>query len=145
MDRARFDRFLIDDGRHLLKVVIDEDASAAAGTARYRAHCSCGRMPAHTPGTGQQALAAHLAHVSTRLGPSRGPTWLPEGARIVLLILGCAALFAGSVAAAFALDQGLRLDSPASQLVRVAGVLLGYLLAAALMVAVRRYIAPTRA
>ncbi|GHD52418.1 hypothetical protein [Streptomyces galbus] len=38
------DRFAIDDGRHLLEVVIDEDASAAAGEAQYRADCSCGRM-----------------------------------------------------------------------------------------------------
>ncbi|MBD2829872.1 hypothetical protein ID875_21120 [Streptomyces globisporus] len=62
------DRFTIDDGRHLPQLVIDEDASSAAGTARYRAACSCDRMQPHTPGTRDQALAAHLA-----TSPPRSP------------------------------------------------------------------------
>ncbi len=38
------DRYIIDDGCHLPQIVIDEDASTAAGAARYRSRCSCGRM-----------------------------------------------------------------------------------------------------
>ncbi|MFJ7416742.1 hypothetical protein ACIQWZ_39025 [Streptomyces sp. NPDC098077] len=67
-----FDQFAI--GLHLPQPVIDEDASTAAGgTARFRAECSCGRMPQHLAGTRDQALAAHGAHVNTKIGPVKGP------------------------------------------------------------------------
>lgn len=41
--KGSFARFAIDDGRHRLNIVIDEDASTAAGEACYVARCSCGR------------------------------------------------------------------------------------------------------
>ncbi|MDX2576721.1 hypothetical protein PV332_14705 [Streptomyces scabiei] len=139
------DRFAIDDGRHLLEIVIDEDASAAAGEAQYRADCSCGRMPHPPAGTRDQALATHIAHVNTRIGPSKGPDWLPLGARLVLLFLGCMALWAGSFVGALELADAMHLTGSGAAGARVGGVLTGFAAAGCLMVAVRRYIAPTRA
>ncbi|ALV39324.1 hypothetical protein [Streptomyces sp. CdTB01] len=139
------DRFAIDDGRHLLEIVIDEDASAAAGEAQYRADCSCGRMPHRPAGTRDQALATHIAHVNTRIGPSKGPDWLPLGARLVLLFLGCMALWAGSFVGALELADAMHLTGSGAAGARVGGVLTGFVAAGCLMVAVRRYIAPTRA
>ncbi|MEV4506654.1 hypothetical protein [Streptomyces klenkii] len=148
MSRGRFtvrlDRFAIDDGHHAPRLIIDEDASSAAGAARFRTTCSCGRMPRHLPGSREQALAAHLAHVDTRLGPSRGPAWLPLEARLALLFVGCLALFGASILGAAALVEALHLTGTAALSARAGGVLVGFLAAGSLMVAVRRYIAPTR-
>lgn len=131
------DRFAIDEGRHLPKVVIDEDASTAAGSARFRADCSCGRMPQHSAGTRERALAAHLAHVKTKIGPSKGPKWLPVGARLALLVLAMLAIWTGCYIAGEALADG-------SKIIVGGAALVGFSLAFALMVAMRRYIAPTR-
>ncbi|MFI8944113.1 hypothetical protein [Streptomyces syringium] len=132
------DRFAIDDGRHLPQLVISEDASTAAGTARFRAGCSCGRMTSHPAGTREQALAAHLAHVNTKIGPSKGPKWLPVGARLVILMLAMLAIWTGCYITGEVLADGSK--------VIVAGfILTGFALAFGLMVATRRYIAPTRA
>lgn len=139
------DRFAIDDGRHLPAFVIDEDASSAAGEARYRAACSCGRMPPMPAGPQEQARAAHLAHVKTRLHPSKGPAWLPEGARIALLALAMLATFAASYAGGQVIIHDQDITGATANLVIVSSVLSGYTLAFGLMVAVRRYIAPTRA
>ncbi|GGN41088.1 hypothetical protein [Streptomyces fuscichromogenes] len=140
------DRFAIDDGLHLPRIVISEDASAAAGgDARFRADCSCGRMPPHPAGTRDQALAAHIAHVSTRTGPSKGPEWLPLDARVILLLLGCMALWAGSYTGSLALTDAMHLTGVGAAGIRIGGVLTGFAAAGCLMVAVRHYIAPTRA
>lgn len=135
---VNLDRFVIDDGRHLPQLVIDEDASTAAGSARFRAGCSCGRMASHPAGTREQALAAHLAHVKTKLGPSKGPKWFPVGARLVVLMLAMLAIWTGCYITGEMLADGSR--------VIVAGsILIGFALAFGLMVATRHYIAPTRA
>ncbi|MGW0651324.1 hypothetical protein ACWD4T_21340 [Streptomyces umbrinus] len=139
------DRFAIDDGRHLPDIVIDEDASTRAASARFRAACSCGRMPLHPAGSRDQALAAHIAHVNTRTGPSKGPDWLPLEARLVLLVLGCAALWAGAFIGALTLADAMHLTGTGAAGARVGGVLTGFAAAGCLMVAVRHYIAPTRA
>lgn len=141
---VRLDRFAIDDGHHSPRLIPDEDASSAAGAARFRATCSCGRMPRHRPGIPEEALAAHRAHVDTRLGPSRGPAWLPLEARLVLLLVGCLVLFASSLLGTTAVTRYLHATGAASLGIRAGGVLVGFLAAACLMVAVRRYIAPTR-
>ncbi|GAA2686819.1 hypothetical protein [Streptomyces lunalinharesii] len=138
------DRFIIDDGRHLPEFVIVEDASTAAGAARYQVACSCGRMPKHAAGTQDEALATHMAHVQTKVGPSKGPKWLPEGARVALLaaamMVGWGACYAaGNIVVA---DQAL--TGAAAKTVLGGAVLLGFTLDFALMVATRRYIAPTR-
>ncbi|MFI1258938.1 hypothetical protein ACH4U6_34900 [Streptomyces netropsis] len=138
------DRFAIDDGHHSPRLVIDEDASRAAGTARFRATCSCRRMPAHLPGSREEALAAHLAHVDTRLGPSRGPAWLPFEARLALLVLGCLGLFGGCLLGATTLAGSLHLAGDAALGARAGGVLAGFVTAGSLMVSTRHYMAPTR-
>ncbi|WP_186782499.1 hypothetical protein [Streptomyces sp. CBG9] len=132
------DRFAVDDGHHLPQLVIDEDASSAAGTARFRAGCSCGRMAPHPAGTREQALTAHLAHVNTKLGPSKGPKWLPVGARIIILMLAMLAIWMGCYITGEMLADG-------SKLIVAGSILIGAALAFGLMVAMRRYIAPTRA
>lgn len=132
------DRFAIDEGRHLPKVVIDEDASTAAGSARFRADCSCGRMPQHSAGTRERALAAHLAHVKTKIGPSKGPKWLPVCARLVILMLAMLAIWTGCYIIGEMLANG-------SKLIVAGSILTGFALAFGLMVATRHYIAPTRA
>lgn len=138
-------RFAIDDGRHLPEIVIDEVASAVAGGARFRVGCSCGRIPQHPAGSRDQALATHIAHVNTRIGPSRGPDWLPLEARLILLFLGCAALWAGAFIGAIAVADVIHLTGTGAAGARVGGVLTGFAAAGCLMVAVRHYIAPTRA
>lgn len=138
------DKFLIDDGRHLPRLIPDDDASVAAGTARYRAHCSCGRMPYHAPGDQELALTAHAAHVSSCLKPAKGPTWLPMSVRIALLL---AAMFLTVMTAFVAGQIVVHRAEPSgvgAKATLVASQLAGYGLAFALMVAVRRYIAPTR-
>ncbi|WP_149561557.1 hypothetical protein [Streptomyces cacaoi] len=137
------DRFAIDDGRHLPDLVIDEDASTAAGTARYRVTCSCDRMPHHTAGTRDQALAAHIAHVNTRLGPSKGPAWLPVGARVILLLVAMVMLWAACYITGRTAVDSTGLTGAAANSVLVGSVLAGFALAFGLMVTVRRYIAPT--
>ncbi|MBZ2410844.1 hypothetical protein HX747_31020 [Streptomyces sp. L06] len=132
-----FDRFAIDDGRHLPKIIIDEDASTAAGAAQYRATCSCGRMPAALAVTGEGALAAHLAHAATKTEPAKGPQWLPVGVRLALLVLAMLAIWVGCYIAGEMLADG-------SKVIVGAAVLVGFALDFALMVATRRYIAPTR-
>ncbi|MFI8287402.1 hypothetical protein ACIF84_30690 [Streptomyces albidoflavus] len=132
------ERFAVDDGHHLPQLVIDEDASAAAGTARFRAGCSCGTSAPHPAGTREQALAAHLAHVDAKLGPSKGPKWLPVGARLVILMLAMLAIWMGCYITGEMLADG-------SKLIVAGSILTGSALAFGLMVATRRYIAPTRA
>ena len=132
------DRFAIDDGRHLPQLVIAEDASTAAGRARFRAGCSCGRMSSHPAGTREQALAAHIAHVNTKIGPSKGPKWLPVGARLVLLMLAMLAIWMGCYITGETLADG-------SKVIVAGSILTGFALAFGLMVATRHYIAPTRA
>ncbi|MEU2514716.1 hypothetical protein [Streptomyces syringium] len=138
------ERFAIDDGHHSPTLIIDEDASTVAGAARFRSSCSCGRMPHHPAGSRDQAVAAHLAHVSTRLGPSRGPAWLPVEARLLLLFVGCLALSAAGLLGSMALVEKLHLAGSASLGIPASGILAGFAAAGCLMVAVRRFIAPTR-
>ena len=139
------DRFAIDDGRHLPEFVIDEDASSVAGSAQFRVTCSCGRMPEHLAGTRGRALAAHLAHVGTRLGPSRGPAWLPVGARLAILFVAMMALWGACLALGHVIIRHYGLTGGAAPAARVGFTLAGLALAMGLMVAARRYIAPTRA
>ncbi|MGN7135493.1 hypothetical protein [Streptomyces pseudogriseolus] len=139
------DRLRIDDGRHLVRLVIDEDATHAAREPRYRVACSCGRMPAFAPASRDDALAAHLGHVGVYLGPPKGPRWMPVGARLVLLVLAMLVIAVGFYLSGLAVvDQYALVDTPAA-LIRGASMLTGFTFAFALMVAVRRYIAPTRA
>ncbi|MCW8383924.1 hypothetical protein [Streptomyces justiciae] len=141
---SMLDRFAIDDGRHLPKIVIDEDASTAADTARYRAACSCGRMPQQPAGTRAQALAAHLAHVNTKIGPPKGPQWLPVGARIVILLVAMLAIWGACYATGQIITHDQALTGAAAKGVVGGSQLMGLVLALGLMVGVRRYIAPTR-
>ncbi|MFJ7258235.1 hypothetical protein ACIQWV_38355 [Streptomyces sp. NPDC098085] len=140
-----FDRFAIDGGRHLPELVIDEDASTAAGTARYRAGCSCGQVPQHLAGTRDQAFAAHADHVSTRLGPSRGPARLPLGARAALLTVAMLAAWGACYTTGQIITHNQGLTGATAKAVLGGSHLAGLTLAFGLMLAVRRYIAPTRA
>lgn len=140
-----FDRFAIDDGLHLPQPVIDEDASTAAGTARFRAECSCGRMPQHPAGTRDQALAAHIAHVNTKIGPAKGPEWLPVGARVVILVVAMLAIWGACYATGQMITHDQDLAGATAKTVLGGSHLAGLALAFGLMVAIRRYIAPTRA
>ncbi|MCB5910346.1 hypothetical protein [Streptomyces pinistramenti] len=136
-------RFAIDDGRHFPSIVITEGAPTAEGTARYAAHCSCGHVPATVSDTEREAITTHIAHVKTRLGPSRGPAWMPVGVRLTLLVAVGLALVGGAVIGTQIL--GAHLDGAAVYVVRGAGPLLGFAAMGILMVATRHYIAPTRA
>ncbi|HWU11560.1 MAG TPA: hypothetical protein VN520_35285 [Streptomyces sp.] len=138
----RFDRFLIDDGRHLPTYVIDEDASRIAGEARWRANCSCDRMPDHPAGSREQTLIAHLAHVSKQLSPAAGPEWLPPGARLVLLLFAMLAIWAACYVAGVLVTQQTDLTDG---VIRAGAHLTGIALAFGFMVLTRRFIAPTRA
>ncbi|WP_327359823.1 hypothetical protein [Streptomyces sp. NBC_01304] len=139
------DRFVIDDGRHLPQLVIDEDASTAAGTARFRARCSCGRMASHPAGTREQALAAHLAHVNTKIGPSKGPKWLPAGARVIILAVAMLIIWGACYATGQVVTHDQDLTGATAKTVLGGSHLAGLALAFGLMVAARRYIAATRA
>ncbi|MFD8509678.1 hypothetical protein ACFV27_00830 [Streptomyces antimycoticus] len=139
------DRYRIDDGRHLPEIVVDEDASTAAGDARWRASCSCDRMPAAPAGTRGQALAAHLDHVRTRLSPTRGPSWLPAEVRIVVLLLLMLAVALGGYFGGLVLVDHYALAGPGAMSVRAGSLLGGFGGAFLLMVAGRHFIAPTRA
>ncbi|MEW2434348.1 hypothetical protein AB0952_09205 [Streptomyces caniferus] len=134
------DGFAIDDGNHRPKIIPDDDASVAAGAARYAAECSCGRWPRKVYDDRHQALSGHLAHVTSRLGPSKGPGWLPVGLRLFLLAAAMMLVWAAS----FATGHVIGRSTSNSGLVLAAFHLLGLGLAFGLMVAVRRYIAPTR-
>ncbi|MCX5115483.1 hypothetical protein OOK13_45130 [Streptomyces sp. NBC_00378] len=131
--------YLIDDGRHLPQVVIDEDASTAAGTARYRATCSCGQMPHHPASTRDQALHAHAAHASTRLGPSRG-----LGVRVTILVTAMLTTWGACYATGQIITHTQALTSTAAATVLGCSHMAGLGLAFGLMVAARRYIVPTR-
>ncbi|MFJ6438772.1 hypothetical protein [Streptomyces sp. NPDC091416] len=140
------DRFIVDDGRHEPQIVIDEDASAAAGRAQHRARCSCGRMPAHRPGTPQQGWAAYAAHARHRLGPASRPgARVSLGVRVTQLFLGCMALWAVGYAGAVEAADVLNLAGVAELGMRAAGLLGGFASAGLLMVAMRGFIAPMRA
>ncbi|MYZ38530.1 hypothetical protein GT002_26370 [Streptomyces sp. SID4917] len=136
------DRYIIDDGRHLPQIVIDEDASTAAGAARYRSGCSCGRMLSLPADTHEHALNVYLAHIDAQTGPAKGPEWLPVGVRVVLLalVMVIAWFVAGQIVA-----HHQDLTGASAVAVRGGSDLAGLALAFGLMVAVRRYIAPTRA
>lgn len=137
------DRWRIDDGRHLPEYVIDEDASRAAGRARWRAVCSCGRMPRHEAGVPGEVMRAHLAHVTSRTGPSRGPAWLPVGLRVALLLVVMAAVWVGCYAAGQAAPGWWALTGASAAAARLGGVLAGWAAAFGLMVGCRRWVAPT--
>lgn len=139
------DRFRIDDGRHLPRLQLVEVASAAAGAARYTAACSCDRMTPTAPGTHEQALNAHVEHARAYLGPARGPSWLPWEVRIIALLVLMLILASGGYLGGLLLVDVHQLTGTAAQGAHVGGVLLGFTAAFALMVAVRRFIAPTRA
>lgn len=136
-------RYRIDDGAHWPRFTIDEDASAAAGIARYRAACSCGRLPETPPGDHDQAVTAHLAHAMTKIGPTRGPAWLPLGVRIALLLVGMFLLWGGWYAGGQYVVHDFALTGGASVGVIGGCHVTGLLSAFALMVGVRHYIAPT--
>lgn len=138
-------RFAIDDGRHVPEFVIDEDASTAAGAARFRATCSCGRMPRQMAGTREQALATHIAHVNTKIGPSKGPEWLPVGARVVILAAAMMIIWGVCYGTGQILTHDHDLTGASAKTVLGGSHLAGLALALGLMVAVQRYIAPTRA
>ncbi|MFJ8785790.1 hypothetical protein [Streptomyces sp. NPDC102476] len=136
---------MVDDGRHLPTYVIDEDASRAAGEDRWRATCSCDRMPAHAAGSREHALLAHLAHVSERLAPASGRKRLPSDARVVLLLLAMLAVWAACDVAGVLLAQAMDLMGAVHKAVLAGAHLTGMALAFGLMVLARRFIAPTRA
>ncbi|MEU5476771.1 hypothetical protein [Streptomyces mirabilis] len=139
--KGALDRFAIDDGRHVPNIVIDDDASVAAGEACYVAHCSCGN--ATRPAIAKElALSAHMEHVSTRLGPSRGPDWMPLGVRLTLLMIACLALFMATQFGA-SLVIGNRTGAEANT-IWAGAILLGFAEVCILTVAVRRFIAPTK-
>ena len=137
------DRFVIDAGRHLPQLVIAEDASTTAGTAHFQARCSCGRMPHHPAGTREQALAAHITHVNAKIGPSKGPEWLPVSVRVVILMAAMLIIWG----ACYATDRIVAQDLTGATAKTVLGSshLVGLALAFGLMVAARRYIGPTHA
>ncbi|MFJ3679844.1 hypothetical protein ACIPPN_30055 [Streptomyces diastaticus] len=87
--------------------------------------------------TGEGALAAHLAHAATKTEPTKGPQWLPVGVRLALLVLAMLAIWVSCYIAGEALADG-------SKIIVGGAALVGFSLAFALMVAMRRYIAPTR-
>ncbi|WP_433860311.1 hypothetical protein [Streptomyces kronopolitis] len=138
------DRFAIDDGRHLPELVIDEDASTAAGAAQFRASCSCGRMPSLPAGSRDQALAVHLAHVKTKTSAPKGPQWLPEGARVIILAVAMLAVWGACYAAGEVITHETALTGTPAKAVVLGSVMTGFSLAFGLMVATRHYIAPTR-
>ncbi|MFI0742320.1 hypothetical protein ACH4PU_30240 [Streptomyces sp. NPDC021100] len=133
------ERYAIDDGHHVPEIVISEDTSAAAGTARYAARCSCGHVSHSPDGSPEAALAAHCAHVNTRLGPTH------VGLRTALLFVGCMAVWAAVLTGSVQLAHGLELSHTAIKVATACGTLLGAAGAFGLMVACRRFIAPTRA
>ncbi|MFB6881240.1 hypothetical protein ACFCY8_10440 [Streptomyces noursei] len=132
-------RFAIDSGPHRPKIVPDDDASVAAGAARYAVECSCGRLPRQVYDDWGQARANHLAHLTSRLGPSKGPTWLPLGLRLFLLIAGMMLIWA----AAYAVGHVIARTAGHPTVVLAAFHLAGLGLAFGLVITVRRYIAPT--
>ncbi|MGW0335495.1 hypothetical protein ACWD0J_27095 [Streptomyces sp. NPDC003011] len=139
--KGALDRFAIDDGHHVPNIVIDDEASVRAGEACYVAHCSCGS--ATEPAIAKElALAAHAEHVATRLGPSRGPDWMPLGVRLTLLMIACLALFMGTQFGATLLIHDH--TGAAAATVRAGAVLMGCVEVCVLTVAVRRFIAPTK-
>ncbi|MFC7992091.1 hypothetical protein ACFUV2_22550 [Streptomyces pilosus] len=141
-----YDRFVVDDGRHQPQIVIDEDASTAAGEAEHRALCSCGRLPPHRPGTPQQAWEAYAAHARRCLGPASQPaSRVSLGMRVALLFLGCMVLWGAGWTGAVSVANTLDLAGGADLAVRAAGLLVGFASAGLLMVAMRRFIAPMRA
>lgn len=137
-------RFAIDDGLHLPRLVIDEDASVRAGTAQYRAACSCSQLNHPQPGTREQALLTHLDHTRSKLGPSKGPAWLPVGARVTVLVLVMLIIWAVCYGTGQAAVHGQDLTGAAAKAVLGGSHLTGLGAAFSLMIAVRRYIAPTR-
>ncbi|MEU5978504.1 hypothetical protein [Streptomyces sp. NPDC047315] len=138
------DRIGVDDGRHLPELVIDEDASTAAGAARFRADCSCGRMPRHPAGSRAQALAAHLAHVSTKTDPPKGSEWLPIGARVAILAVTMLTVWGACYATGQIIAHEQSLAGATAKAVLGSSHLAGLALAFGLMAAVRRFIAPSR-
>ncbi|WP_328638400.1 hypothetical protein [Streptomyces canus] len=139
------ERFKIDDGRHLPDLLVDEDASAAAGIVLRRAVCSCGWKQDAPVGTREEAFARYLDHARTRLGPTRGPDWLPVGVRIALLLVAMVAFAMGCYVGGLAVISRLDLTGPGDAIARVTAVGLAFSAAFTLMVAARHYIAPTRA
>ncbi|MFG2978751.1 hypothetical protein ACGFYY_37915 [Streptomyces sp. NPDC048331] len=139
-----FDRFAIDDGRHIPQIVIDEDASTAAGTARFRAECSCGRLTRAAAGTRDQATAAHLAHAESRLAAARGPARLPLGTRTSALVAAMLAIWALCYATGATITGHYGLTGTTAKAVLAGSHLAGLALGFGLMVAARRFIAPTR-
>ncbi|PNG22441.1 hypothetical protein [Streptomyces cahuitamycinicus] len=125
-----FNPFLIDEGRHRPTFVIDEDGSFLHGQARYRAACSCGRMPPHLAGSRGEAERAHARHAATRLGPER------LGLRVAALVVAMLVVWGACYATGRSLSD--------SRAVLGASHLGGLTLAFGLMVAARRFIAPTR-
>ncbi|MFI5987297.1 hypothetical protein ACIBEA_41310 [Streptomyces sp. NPDC051555] len=123
---------------------MDEDASTAAGTARFRAECSCGRLPRTAAGTRDQAAADHLAHAASRLAVARGPARLPLGARTTILVTAMLAVWAASYATGQALTDHYGLDGATAKALLAGSHLAGLTVAFGLMVALRRFIAPTR-
>jgi hypothetical protein len=134
-EKIMLDRFTIDDGRHLPEIIINEDASAKVGKAVFRAGCSCGQME-EVVGTREQAMLAHVGHAGSKLGPEKGPEWLPVGIRLALLMVTMLAVWGGCYMV------GQTQDSTA---VQAGAHLVGMLLAFSTMVAARKYIAQTKA
>lgn len=139
------DQCAINDGRHLPEIVINEDASTAAGTARYRATCSCGRMPQHPAGTREQAVTAHTVHVNTCLGPSKPSKWLPRSARVAILTYAMLSTWAACYVTGQVITHHYDLTKAAATIVLAGSHLIGLTLAFGLRVAVRRYKTRTRA
>jgi hypothetical protein len=125
-------RFAVDDGRHHPTVVIDEDASTTAGTARYRVTCACGQMPPHTPGDEHHAYRAHAVHAAAVLGPAGTLTGVRAAVLVVLLFLTWGAVYAAGEVVAAHYGLGPLVPSLAS--------LGGFAVAFAVMVAARRFV-----
>lgn len=142
--KSMFSRFAMDDGRHWPpEIVIDEDASTAVGRARYRATCICGTV-SEAADSLEEARLQHIAHINTRLGPSRGPAWLPLEARIVLLMSAMLMICLACYASGELITHSYTLTGTFGGVIQAGSVIVGFALAFGLMVAVRRFIGPTR-
>ncbi|MFD8385246.1 hypothetical protein ACFV2X_43140 [Streptomyces sp. NPDC059679] len=100
--------------------------------------------PPRPGGPAGQALAAHIAHVNTKIGPSKGAEWLPVGARVVILAVTMLIIWGACYATGQTITHSQDLTGTTAMAVVGGSHIAGLLLAFALMVGMRRYIAPTR-
>ncbi|WP_346406808.1 hypothetical protein [Mycolicibacterium conceptionense] len=130
-------RFTMDDGWHAPEIILDEDACTTAGRAQYRSKCSCGVVSPATD-SAMDALVAHTAHVDNCLGPSH------LGVRIALLMSVMLMICVGCYMIGELLTHSYSLAGTTAAIVRAGSCIVGFAMAFSLMLAVRRFIGPTR-